>query len=89
LLQPIDIPGFFAHCNHWISLSLAWLPNRSPLVTDWVTAQTAAQAIGAYLVTITTTAEESVVAATFLTGADALSVFWIGCSDAQTEATFV
>jgi hypothetical protein len=34
-------------------------------------------------------AEEEFVKAKFLTGTDELKVFWIGCSDAKTEDTFV
>jgi hypothetical protein len=56
--------------------------------TDWVSAEVAAQARGAYLVTITSAAEQQFVASTFLVGADLLKVFWMGCTDQAVEDTF-
>lgn len=56
--------------------------------TTWTAAKTNAEVLGAHLVTITTEAEEQFVINTFLTGDNRLKVFWLGCSDAQTEDTF-
>ena len=55
----------------------------------WEDAQASAAGAGGHLVTITSADEQQFVTSTFLTGADQLSVFWIGCSDRQTENTFV
>ena len=57
--------------------------------TDWESANAAAQAAGAHLVTITSAPEEDWLVSTFLTGADRLAVFWIGLTDRAIEQTFV
>jgi len=57
--------------------------------TDWVSAEARAETAHGNLATITSEGEEQFIIKTFLTGDDTLKVFWIGCSDAAQEDTFV
>jgi hypothetical protein len=56
---------------------------------DWETANTSATAAGHNLVTITSDGEEQFIVHTFLSGANAQRVFWIGANDKAVHNTFV
>src|ERR1044071_1769613 len=71
----------------WKGNGHSYAVNRSE--GTWNDAQAAAASSGGHLVTITTADEEQFIVSTFLTGADQLTVFWIGCSDEAVEDTSV
>ena len=61
----------------------------TPSGMDWVQAEAFAVSQGGHLASITSTAEQTFLNATFLTGAEATKPFWIGLTDQAVEGTFV
>lgn len=56
---------------------------------NWTQAQAEALAVGGYLVSITSLAEQTFLETTFLTGANDRSIYWTGATDQASEGTFV
>ena len=56
--------------------------------SDWETASARVTGQGHYLVTITSAAEEQFIISSFLSGDNALKVFWIGANDKAVSGAF-
>lgn len=56
---------------------------------SWTAAEAEAVALGGHLVSITSQAEQTFIQQTFLSGADARNIYWLGLTDFANEKTFV